>query len=216
MSHEKAAVFTEKHKATTVCPFGVYPTLPRSTCQLPLPTVLDDDVKGAIKVPDVGSAVEEAYTCTDDLQGGMILQQKAVRTSSRAFIVDYRSIDKQALEIMTEVESTAREHTASRLDSTLTLRFVETGTLEDHIKEAIEFMRKLGYPVQEVHRYSHDPQGGVIFTPAKGYPEEDEPLYEALMAHFESDDPFIVSYGSVDRETAQEFVGVRFKDRAGR
>ncbi|KJX99412.1 hypothetical protein TI39_contig359g00019 [Zymoseptoria brevis] len=111
---------------------------------------------------------------------------------------------------MTEVESTARQHTASRLDSTLTLRFVESGTLEAHVNEAIEFMRTLGYPVQEVHRYSQNPQGGVIFTPAKGYSEEDEPLYEALMAHFESDDPFIISYGSVDRETAQEFAGVRF------
>lgn len=75
-------------------------------------------------------------------------------------------------------------------------------------------MRELGFPVQEVYQYTQKPQGSVIFTPAEGFPDGDDdqqvPLYEALRAHFQTEEPFIVGYHVVSRETMESALGVKF------
>ncbi|KAI5366173.1 hypothetical protein Slin15195_G076960 [Septoria linicola] len=94
-------------------------------------------------------------------------------------------------------------------DIAITLNFADDGTaiLDDNNAKAITFMRDLGFPVRPVHRHSRKPEGSVTFVAIEGFPLDDhdqEPLFEALKAHFVTDKPVVTGYQAVNRATVEQ------------
>lgn len=87
-----------------------------------------------------------------------------------------------------------------RLEITLGLHGAAT---EENIQKAVNFMRNLGFPVKKC-RSSVD--SDVIFTPIEGFPNNKEPLIEAIRRQYYDPMPLIRTYAIVGPETVQQLI----------